>query len=102
MIKPLAGINVLVTRPAHQAGGLADRIRTAGGNPILFPVLEILDVTNQRPLLELIDRIDEFDLAIFVSPNAVNKAMSLIRAKRSLPPIPTSGEVKKIRSMERC
>ena len=86
MIKPLAGINVLVTRPAHQAGGLADRIRTAGGNPILFPVLEILDVTNQRPLLELIERIDEFDLAIFVSPNAVNKAMSLIRARRSLPP----------------
>lgn len=86
MIKPLTGITILVTRPAHQAAGLADRIRAAGGNPVLFPVLEILDITNPRPLMELIGRLDEFDLAIFISPNAVNKAMSLIHAERSLPP----------------
>ncbi|MDE2365302.1 MAG: uroporphyrinogen-III synthase [Betaproteobacteria bacterium] len=86
MIKPLNGITVLVTRPAHQAGGLVDRIRAAGGIPILFPVLEILEVTDSHPLLELIGRLDEFDLAIFISPNAVDKAMSLIRARRSLPP----------------
>ncbi|SEP41021.1 uroporphyrinogen-III synthase [Nitrosovibrio sp. Nv6] len=85
MTKPLAGTNILVTRPAHQAGELADRIRAAGGNPILFPVLEILDTTNQHPLLDLIERLDEFDLAIFISPNAVNKAMRLILAKRTLP-----------------
>ncbi|SEK97100.1 uroporphyrinogen-III synthase [Nitrosovibrio tenuis] len=86
MSKPLTGITVLVTRPAHQAGGLAERIRTAGGKPVLFPVLEILDVINPRPLLEVIRRLDEFDLAVFISPNAVNKAMSLIHASRSLPP----------------
>jgi uroporphyrinogen-III synthase len=85
VIKPLTGITVLVTRPAHQAGGLADRICAAGGTPILFPVLEILDVADPRPLLELIGRLDEFDLAIFISPNAVNKAMNLID-RRSLPP----------------
>ena len=33
---------------------------------------------DRRPLLELIGRLDEFDLAIFISPNAVNKAMNLI------------------------
>ncbi|PTR06553.1 uroporphyrinogen-III synthase [Nitrosospira sp. Nsp5] len=86
MSKPLTGISILVTRPAHQADGLAARIRSAGGNPVLFPLLEILDIGDQRPLLNLIARLDEFDLAIFISPNAVNKAMSLIRAKRSLPP----------------
>ncbi len=86
MIKPLTGITVLVTRPAHQAGGLVDGIQAAGGIPILFPVLEILDITDPRPLLELIGRLDEFDLAIFISPNAVNKAMSLIHARRLLPP----------------
>ncbi|MDN5881487.1 MAG: uroporphyrinogen-III synthase, partial [Nitrosospira sp.] len=74
-----------VTRPAHQAGGLAAGIRVAGGVPLLFPVLEILDAKDQRPLLDLIARLDEFDLAIFISPNAVNKAMTLIRAKRTLP-----------------
>ena len=56
MTKPLAGIDILVTRPAHQAGELADRIRMAGGNPVLFPVLEILDIPNLNPLLDLIDR----------------------------------------------
>ena len=86
MTRPLTGINILVTRPAHQAGDLAARIRAAGGTPILFPVLEILDTEDQRPLLDLLARLDEFDLAIFISPNAVSKTMSLIRAKRTLPP----------------
>jgi uroporphyrinogen-III synthase len=85
VIHPLAGIHVLVTRPAHQARELADRVRAAGGDPILFPVLEILDTTNQRPLLDLIERLDEFDLAIFVSPNAVRKAMNRIGERRTLP-----------------
>jgi uroporphyrinogen-III synthase len=84
--KPLAGTHILVTRPPHQAGELAEKIRAAGGKPYLFPVLEIQDISDPRPLLELIERLDEFYLAIFVSPNAVNKAMSVICAKRALPP----------------
>ncbi|MEP7371622.1 MAG: uroporphyrinogen-III synthase, partial [Nitrosospira sp.] len=68
MSKPLTGINILVTRPAHQAGGLAAGIGVAGGNPVLFPVLEILDIGDQRLLLNLVARLDEFDLAIFISP----------------------------------
>ena len=84
--KSLTGINVLVTRPAHQSAFLADGIRAVGGNPILLPVLEITDVKDLTPLLNLINRLDEFDWAIFVSPNAVNKAMSLIIQQRSLPP----------------
>jgi len=82
---PLAGRGIVITRPAHQAQPLADLIRAAGGNPILFPVLEILDAEDLRPLNALIDRLDEFDLAIFISPNAVNKAMNLITARRVLP-----------------
>lgn len=81
MAKPLAGLNIVVTRPVHQAGELAAGIRAAGGNPVLFPVLEILEVEDQRPLLDLIARLDQFDLAIFISPNAVNQAMNLIRAE---------------------
>lgn len=83
---PLAGRGIVITRPAHQAQALAGLIRAAGGNPILFPVLEILDAEDLRPLHALIDRLDEFDLAVFISPNAVNKAMNLITARRELPP----------------
>lgn len=85
-MQPLAGCGVLVTRPAHQAQHLAQLIEQAGGRPILFPVLEILDASDAGPLNAIIDRLDEFDLAIFISPNAVTKAMNLIRARRELPP----------------
>lgn len=83
--KQLKGINILVTRPAHQSAFLADGIRAVGGNPILFPVLEITDVKDSTPLIKLINRLDEFDWAIFVSPNAVNKAMSFMAKQRTLP-----------------
>lgn len=83
---PLKGMGVVVTRPAHQAQHLAHLIERAGGEAILFPVLEILDPDDLRPISALIKRLDEFDVAIFISPNAVNKALNLIRAQRQLPP----------------
>lgn len=83
---PLSGLGILVTRPAHQATYLAELIRQAGGTPVLFPALEIVDLPDLQPLYAIIDRLDEFDVAIFISPNAVNKALNLIRGRRALPP----------------
>lgn len=85
MTGALQGMGIVVTRPAHQAGNLARLIAEAGGEPVPFPVLEILDSENLQPLNDLIDRLDAFDLAVFISPNAVAKAMNLIRARRELP-----------------
>jgi uroporphyrinogen-III synthase len=81
----LAGRGIVVTRPAHQAGPLAARIAAAGGRVILFPAIAILDPAEFAPFNALIDRLHEFDLAIFISPNAVNKAMKAITARRALP-----------------
>ncbi|HRQ04724.1 MAG TPA: uroporphyrinogen-III synthase [Nitrosomonas halophila] len=81
----LTGIGVLITRPAHQAGTLAARVKELGGLPWLFPVLEISDVENKQPLLDLIARLGKFDWAIFVSPNAVEKVLPLILAQHSWP-----------------
>ena len=86
MKKPLAGKGIVVTRPAHQAGHLAGLISAAGGNAIRFPTIEIVAVEDQRSLTALIARLDEFDIAIFISPNAANQAMKLIKAQRELPP----------------
>jgi uroporphyrinogen-III synthase len=83
--QPLAGRGIVITRPAHQAAHLAKLVRNLGGRPILFPVLEILDATDLGPLNALIDGLDQFDMAIFISPNAVRKAMNLVRARRELP-----------------
>ncbi len=81
----LADRAIVVTRPADQAGPLVELIRRHGGTPILFPVLEIVEAEDLRPINGLIDRLDEVDLAIFISPTAVAKAMNLIRARRDLP-----------------
>jgi uroporphyrinogen-III synthase len=81
----LTGIGVLITRPVHQAGYLTARIDELGGEPWLFPVLEISESENKQPLFDLIARLDSFDLAVFVSPNAVEKVMPLIRADRIWP-----------------
>ena len=83
--RPLAGVHVLVTRPAQQADALCGLIEAAGGRALRFPVLEILDPLDSGPLLRVIERLDEFDVAVFISPNAVNKAMNLITARRALP-----------------
>jgi len=64
--KPLQGRGILVTRPAGQARHLASLIEAAGGRPILFPGIEIEEFP-ERPLPPL----EDFDLAIFVSPTAV-------------------------------
>lgn len=82
---PLAGRGIVVTRPAHQAAGLAELIRAAGGNPILFPVLEILDTENLQPLLDAIARLDDYRLAVFISPNAVVRTMNQVAARRAWP-----------------
>ena len=82
----LAGRRVVLTRPAGQAEHLAALIRAAGGEPVLFPALEILELADLRALAALIDRLDAFDLAIFISANAVDKGLAQVRARRGWPP----------------
>jgi uroporphyrinogen-III synthase len=74
-----------VTRPAGQNERLAELIRAEGGEAVVFPVLEILDPADARPLAAAADRLDEYDLAVFVSPNAVDRAMNVITARRKWP-----------------
>lgn len=82
---PLAGRHIVVTRPADQAGHLAEAIGLAGATAVLFPVLAIYDIDDPRPLLDIAARLDEFDLAVFVSPNAVNKALTRVLRRRQWP-----------------
>ena len=82
----LAGRGVVVTRPAHQARELARLIEDAGGKAILFPAIEIRDVEDIGTFMRLVDRLEDFDLAVFISPNAIERAMRLIRSRRELPP----------------
>jgi uroporphyrinogen-III synthase len=73
----LAGRRILVTRPRELAQELAALIREAGGEPLLYPAIEIRDAADPAPARALLARLREFDLAVFVSPSAVRKAMEL-------------------------
>lgn len=74
---PLAGKRILVTRPRDLAQALAARVAGAGGDPVLYPAIEILDPADPAAARALLARIDGFDLAIFVSPTAVRRALAL-------------------------
>jgi len=83
--KPLAGKGIVVTRPAHQAQTLTRLISGAGGKPLPFPVIEIRDIEDPAPVRALIDRLHEFNVAIFVSPNAAEKGLALVKRRRAWP-----------------
>ena len=86
MLRPsLKGVRVLVTRPQNQAENLARLIESCGGEAIRFPVIEIAEPQDTQALLAVIDRLKNFAIAIFISPNAVNRAMNLILARGGLP-----------------
>jgi uroporphyrinogen-III synthase len=85
MMRPLAGCGVVITRPASQAGALAQAVEAAGGTPFLYPVLEILDTGDVGPLLAAAAALEQYDLAVFISPNAVMRAMNQILARRDWP-----------------
>jgi uroporphyrinogen-III synthase len=85
-MKPLlAGLKIVVTRPHDQAVQLARSIEQAGGVPLLFPLLDITAVQDTRELHEQISRLARFDLAIFISPNAVNYGITAIRVAGDIP-----------------
>jgi uroporphyrinogen-III synthase len=83
--QPLAGLNIVVTRPREQAADLVQRIEQLGGKALLFPLLEIKAVRDDQALREQLSHLKQTDLAIFISPNAVRYGMAAIRASGELP-----------------
>lgn len=85
MMIDLNGLGVLVTRPAHQADALCRLIEQAGGRAIRFPVLAIAAPHDRQAALATVARLAHYDLAIFVSPNAVELGLDLIEKQGGLP-----------------
>ena len=81
----LCGRGIVITRPREHASALAERIRAAGGDPILFPTIEILPPENPEMVSRAIARLERFQLAIFVSPAAALRGRSMVSATRAWP-----------------
>ena len=68
--RPLQDRGIVVTRPRELAAALATLISEAGGRPLLFPAIEIAELPGWAA-----PRLHGGDLAVFVSPTAVHKAL---------------------------
>ena len=68
---PLASVGIIVTRPARQAAGLARQLAALDATPIIIPAIVILPPANRTVLDRVHATLGDFDIAIFVSANAV-------------------------------
>jgi uroporphyrinogen-III synthase len=76
---PLAGLHIVVTRPREQAAGLMQRLQTLGARPLLFPLLEIAPAPDQAALQAFAQRVADYTLLVFISPNAVRYGMAALQ-----------------------
>ena len=68
---PLEGIGIIVTRPQRQAAVFAGKIAALGGRPIIWPAIVILPPQDAERLARAHAMLGAYDIAIFVSANAV-------------------------------
>ena len=73
----LAGMRVLVTRPAGQCQGLIEAIEARGGEAVVMPLVEIAPPRDEMRAKAALARAAHFDLVIFVSRNAVERGLAL-------------------------
>jgi uroporphyrinogen-III synthase len=92
MTAKLAGVRVLVTRPAEQAHALARMIEAEGGVAVVSPALAIEPLADIARVRDAIGSIERFHVAVFVSPNAVAHGVALLEgAGRDAPQVAAIG-----------
>ncbi len=82
---PLTNKHIMVTRPAHQASELIHLLEQTGAQVYCQPLIEIIAIHKPAAAIELIKKLDNTDIAIFISQNAVAHGMRLIQQYSNLP-----------------
>jgi uroporphyrinogen-III synthase len=75
----LEGVGIVITRPEAAARTLAQPLAAEGARVWLLPALAIEDVAPTPALDSLLANLAQFDMAIFVSANAVEKGLAAAR-----------------------
>jgi len=80
-VKSLCGLRVLITRPQAQANALADAVIARGGDVLVHPMLRIEPLAREQASRSLQQRLDQrsIDAALFISTNAVNHGVPVLR-----------------------
>lgn len=76
--KPLAGKRIVVTRPVRQADKFCALVGGAGAAPLRFPTVSILPPSDIEAARRSLRQAESFDIAIFVSPTAVQEGLALL------------------------
>jgi uroporphyrinogen III methyltransferase/synthase len=79
--KALFGKRVLVTRPSDQSAGMAQRLRDAGAEPVLWPALRIVPPEDREPLRAAVESVGDYDFVVFTSANGVSAFFAELAAQ---------------------
>lgn len=78
--QPLKDLSILVTRSAHQASKLSDKLVSLGATVNEMAVISIKPPDTFKPLDDALYSLSEYDWVIFASVNAVNATLGRMEA----------------------
>jgi uroporphyrinogen-III synthase len=81
---PLDGVGVLVTRPEFQAMPLCRLLESYGASTLRLAVIDIKPLRDRRAQAGQLGGLENFDVILFTSANAVRFGVSLLDQKRDL------------------
>jgi uroporphyrinogen III methyltransferase/synthase len=84
-------MKVLITRPRSQSDSFADALRSAGFEPIYFPVIEIRSIEENPELEQALKNISKYDWIVFTSVNGVEVVSKKLGQFSSLPRVAAIG-----------
>ena len=76
----LKGRGIVITRPAHQAGPVSQRLELLGATVLQFPLLGIAEPQNITRSQQQLADLAHYDTLLFTSPNAVESALQKLGA----------------------
>ena len=83
--RPLFRRRVVVTRAREQSSELVDRLHELGAEAIEVPAIEVLEpVDGGRALRAAVERIRDYEWAVFTSANGVERFFAHVRDGRAL------------------
>lgn len=85
MSRRLEGLGIVLTRPRAAAQALAAALEAEGARVFIYPALAIEPISPTPQTKALLARIGEFDLAVFVSANAVEHGLDTLRGVAAWP-----------------
>ncbi len=80
-VQPLFGKRVLVTRPAGQERGFAQRLRDAGAEPVALPTIRIEPPEDAAALRRAVHEAARYDALVFTSANGVTRFFEALAAE---------------------